>query len=148
MDKLIAEQFALMLGSGMPPAEIIPYFLPDEQPDLQKATLAKWLKSKELQAAVRHNQGKGWPEMSVEEKLRFSIDKHYTEMAYFLYSHNYSELQGSEKTKADTCRQALEARLAGMAGKVDALSRFFDDLSSGRLSIGKAAPSLPSKGLN
>jgi hypothetical protein len=51
-------------------------------------------------------------------------------MAFYLYSHNYCDLSGNEKLKADTCRQALEVKTAGMAGKLDALSQFYADILS------------------
>jgi hypothetical protein len=80
-----------------------------------------------------------WQEMSLQERIQYAIDKHYAEMAYFLYSRNYADLQGAEKAKADTCRMTLEAKLAGMAGKLDALSQFYADLASGKIKTQKEA---------
>lgn len=137
MDPTLASQFAVMLASGMPPSDIIPYFLPTESDEERAFTLKKWLHSRELNRAVKALQGKGWEQMSVEERMRYAVDKHYSEMAYFLYRHNYAELSGPDKQKADTCRAAIEARLAGMAGKVDTLTQFFDDLRSGKLRVGQ-----------
>ena len=42
--------------------------------------------------------------------------------------HNYSDLNGAEGQKADTCRQVLETKLAGLSGKMDAMSRFMEDV--------------------
>jgi hypothetical protein len=77
--------------------------------------------------------------MSAEERIRFAIDKHYNEMAYFLYSHNYGELSGPDKAKADTCRQALEAKLAGTAGKFTPLDEFWNDMRA-KLAAQRAGP--------
>ena len=128
-----AYQFALMLQAGMPASDAIRYFF--EAPD-QKAMCDRWLASRELAKAVRTLQrDKGWQEMSTEERIQLAVDKNYNEMAYFLYAHNYSELAGAERAKADICRQALEARIAGTAGKLDAITRFWDDIRSGRVTL-------------
>jgi hypothetical protein len=80
--------------------------------------------------------------MTLEEKIKTATDNHYAQLAYFLFSHNYSDLGTTDKAKADTARQALEAKLAGTAGKGDALSQFFSDINSGKIKLGK--PVLPS----
>ena len=79
--------------------------------------------------------GKSWQEMSLEERIHFSIDKHYSEMAYFLYSHNYSQLVGTDRQKADICRQALEAKIAGTAGKMGPLEQFWADIKTGKVTL-------------
>lgn len=134
-----AYQFAIMLSAGVPGAEAIRYFYPDDNPTSQKAWLDKWMRSEEVQRQIILLQGKSWEKMSTEEKIQFAVNKHYVEAAYFLYSHNYAELTGAEKTKADTCRQVLETKLAGMSGKMDALSQFWADVQSGAIKLGKPA---------
>ena len=139
--KETALQFATMLSCGAPAREAITYFLPEEEsgavlpPGQIEALLQRWMRSKTVQDAILFTQGGDWTEMTFEAKLRFALDKTYTEMAYFLYSRNYAELSGPEKAKADTCRTTLEAKLAGTAGKGDALQRFFDDLNQGRVKL-------------
>jgi hypothetical protein len=133
-----------VLSSGMPPEDAMAYFLPDMDPVDRLAVMRRWLPSANLQHAIRALQGKSWTEMDLQERIKISIDKHYTEVAYFLYTHNYASLTGADKTKADTCRQVLEAKLAGMAGKTDALSSFWNDLVSGKVKLnGPAMASLP-----
>lgn len=133
-----ALQFALMLKAGMPASSAIWYFFddPDEDPTRVQFELERWVRSKTVRAAINIVQGKSWEKMTLAEQIQFAIDKHYAELAYFLYSHNYSELSGQDKSKADTCRAALEAKLAGMAGKMDALSRFFEDVRLGVVKLG------------
>lgn len=131
-----ALDFALMLNAGMPPEDAIVYFAEEGQAAEEMAeVLPLWLKSKEVASAILTLQGKKWQDMTAEEKIQFAINKHYTEMAYFLYSHNYSTLTGAYKSKADTCRAALEAKLAGTAGKMTALDRFLTDAASGKVKI-------------
>lgn len=154
-----ARQFAVMLSVGAPPSEAIRYFLPEEEmvsPTYLAVQAELWLRSKAVQEAVRSIQGKDWTEMTAHERISLAIDKHYTEMAYFLYSRNYVDLGGADKAKADTCRAALEAKLAGTAGKLSAVEQFWSDVVAGKVKLSKSSsegaaspmtgsiPSLPS----
>jgi hypothetical protein len=140
LDRDTAQQFALMLSSGMPSMDAITYFLEEEvAPDYAKFQHDRWMRSREVQKAIVTIQGRSWQDMTLEQRIRHSMDKHYSELAYYLYSHNYSDLSGAGKQKADTCRLALEAKLSGMAGKMDPLSRFWDDVLAGRVTTPKTA---------
>ncbi len=138
LDAATAGQFAMMMASGMPSQEAIRYFIPTDMLDDMEYVShihRQWMIDPLISQATLALQGKPWQNMTIEERIKFSIDKHYTEMAYFLYSNNYSTLKGDLKAKADTCRQALEAKLAGVAGKSDPMTRFWDDLTSGRVKL-------------
>lgn len=141
-----ALQFAMMLDSGMPSTEAIRYFHnPDGESEFNiKVIHDAWMRSQQVKKAVLQLQGKMWQEMSVEERIKYAINKHYSEMAYFLYAHNYASLTGADKTKADTCRAVLETKLAGMAGKMDALTRFYDDVANGRVKLAPNTAKTPS----
>jgi hypothetical protein len=140
--KELARDFAIMLQTGMPSMEAIRYLLPA---DLEAGEIRqihdRWLNTRSLQDALTAVQGKSWQEMSLEDRINLSIKKHYTEMAYFLYSRNYSELEGAAKLKADTCRDALEKHLAGTAGQRDGLAQFLADVKNGVVKLG-APPKL------
>jgi len=121
-----AFQFALMITAGVPSREAIRWFVSETDPLEIAAQHDAWMRDRAVRREVIKIQGgKAWQDLSLDEKISLSINKHYAEMAYFLYSRNYCELQGAEKAKADTCRSALEAKLAGQAGKMDALSQFY-----------------------
>lgn len=137
VDKDQALQFALILSAGVPQIEALRYLLPDAEGASLRDALPEWLKDKAVQNAILAIQGKPWENMRLEEKIRFAIDKHYTELAYFLYAHNYADLTGAERNKADVCRASLEAKLAGSAGKTDALTSFIDDIMAKRIALGK-----------
>jgi hypothetical protein len=137
-----ALQFAIMLQAGLPASEAILYFIQPEDPQELALVLRKWLASAAVKEATKVLLGKSWTEMTLEEKIKTATDNHYAQLAYFLFSHNYSDLGTTDKAKADTARQALEAKLAGTAGKGDALSQFFSDINSGKIKLGK--PVLPS----
>lgn len=146
LDKDSAFQFAIMLGAGLPSNEAIQYFVePDQDPRSIREMHDRWTRSKQVKEAIVELQGKPWQSMTLDEQIRTGIDKNYREMAYFLYSRNYVELAGPDKAKADTCRTALEAKLAGMAGKTDSLSRFFDDIQKGVVKLPALVP--PQKSL-
>ena len=137
-----ATQFALMLKSGMPSISIIAYFYDDVDAHTLRAEHERWVRSKRILAAIRRVQGKGWEEMNLTEQITFSSDKHYAELAYFLYSHNYSELSSSaDVTNADTCRKVLEAKLAGTTGKLSPLETWFQDIKDGRVILPTVRPS-------
>lgn len=139
-----ALQLALMINAGMPTLEAMRYFYPEDDPERVKFEHDRWMRSSHVKAAVKHVQyGKNWQEMSLDERIKFAVDKHYSELAYFLYTHNYATLSGAERQKADICRAALEAKLAGTAGKMDALTSWFDDVKTGRVKLPTVA--VPSK---
>lgn len=131
----IAWQFALMLQSGMPVSDIMCYFLPDSSEGERNSIAAGWTRSKLLQEAVNKLNGKEWEKMSMEERIQKSIDKHYSELAYFLWTRNYSQVSGLDKTKADTARSVLETKLAGLAGQRNPLEAFWADLKSGKVNL-------------
>ena len=133
LTKETALQFALIISSGMPHSEAIRYFCePEEEPF---AKLKVWSMSPLVAQATLSIQKKSWQDMTLSERIKCAIDLHYSQMAYFLYSHNYVEVAGTDKQKADTCRQALEAKLAGMAGKMDALTSFWSDVANGTVKL-------------
>ena len=137
-----ATQFALMLKSGMPTINIMAYFCPDVDSHTLRAEHDRWVRSKRILAAIKRVQGKGWEEMNLTEQINFSIDKHYAELAYFLYSHNYSDLTASSDiTKADTCRKVLEQKLAGTTGKLSPLETWFQDIKDGKVLLPTVRPS-------
>lgn len=144
-----ALQFAIMLSSGLPGPDAIRYFLPEGEdltPGVIKSYLDKWTSSPTVQAAIVELQGGPWQSMTLDERCRFVVDKTYTEMAYYLYSHNYAELVGADRQKADTCRTVLETKLAGMAGKLGAVEQFWADLASGKVKLAGAGAQIVTKG--
>ena len=125
-----AEEFARIILSGVPLTRAARYFLPPElEPDDVQAEAHGFWGQEEVQRAMEAlTGGVPWQRLSKDERLQIALDKHYAELAYFLWSTNYSELDGAGKQKADTCRQALEAKVAGTAGKGNAMERFYEDL--------------------
>lgn len=128
-----AFQFAVMLNAGLPPEDAIIYFTDSQDEQVVQELLVAWLRSRAVKSAIITLQGKPWDRMSLDEKIKTSLDFTYSSMAYFLLTHNYGTLGRDDKAKADSARGALEAKLAGTSGKFDALSEFYADLRAGKL---------------
>jgi hypothetical protein len=136
-----AFQFAVMLQAGLPASQAILYFVQSEDPGEIAHTLAKWLKSRAVRTAQTKLTGRAWQEMTLDERCRAALDQHYSGMAWLLFSQHYSEASSLDKGKLDSARMALEAKLAGTAGKQDALSQFFSDINTGKLKLKAETPS-------
>ena len=119
-----------MVLSGAPVAEVVPYFCPDEaSEEVLLAAEATWPMQPEVLTAIeRKSGGVPWHHLGDDQRLDVSLRKHYNEMAYFLWTTNYASCDGAAKLKADTCRSAIEAKVAGMAGKESPLASFYHDL--------------------
>jgi hypothetical protein len=134
-----------MMNAGMAPDQAIIYFLGDGDwtPGAINAVLDRWLGSQAVKRAWKVVMGGAWQDLDLDRRIGFALDKHYSELAYFLYTHNYSSVGGSDLTKANTARGVLETKVAGMAGKGDALTQFMAELQSGKLKLGQPLKVLP-----
>jgi hypothetical protein len=131
-----ALQFAVMLHAGLPAAEAILYFTESDDPAEIGLQLRRWMASKMVRSASAKLMKKPWQQMSLDERCRYALDQHYSQLAYLLHSEHYGEADLAHKAKLDTARSAIEAKLAGMAGKTDALSQFVADLRAGVRRVG------------
>jgi hypothetical protein len=125
-----AREFALMILAGAPVADIVPYFWvahADEQTLIACEQL--WPQQPEVQTAIEQLAGGDpWHKLSDEARWELALKKHYSELAYILWTTNYAEAEGPARTKADTCRTAIEAKVSGMAGRESPLAQFYHDL--------------------
>lgn len=131
-----ASQYALMIHGGMPPVDALAYFFPDSGPEELSSIAHDWSRSPTVQRRILELQGKTFQDMTLDEKIKLSLELHYSQMAYFLYSRNYSLLSGTDKQKADTCRLALESKIAGTAGQTNPLISWWDDVRRGKVTLG------------
>ena len=119
-----------MVLTEAPIAEAMRYFWDEEQPE---AVLIECEETWPMQPAVlmaleQQSGGEAWHRLTDPQRLSLALKKHYNEMAYVLWTTNYVECDGGAKLKADTCRSAIEAKVAGMAGKESPLASFYHDL--------------------
>lgn len=136
LNDIQAAQFALMILAGVTAEVGASYFLTDPPAEVIKEAARKWPKQKEVtRELVRLQGGKDWLAMSPAERVQTALDKHYNEMAFYLYHNNYADLDGGKKSKADICRESLEARIAS-AGKVnDPVAALYQAMLDGKLPL-------------
>jgi hypothetical protein len=130
LDEAQAKEFALILLAGAPATHAVRYFLPDPaaEEEVLEAVEA-WPSQPEVLEAMReYSGGESWHEMSTKARLDLALTKHYNEMAYFLWTSNYVDLESSERVKADTCRAALEVKVSGLAGQDSPLAKFYHEM--------------------
>ena len=140
LTKREATDLAAMILSGAPITEAVRYFWDEEMPEETLIACEElWpVQPEVLQALEQQTGGVPWHQLTDDQRLDISIRKHYNEMAYFLWTTNYTECDGASKLKSDTCRQAIEAKVAGMAGKESPLASFYHDLLQRYEQQGKA----------
>lgn len=109
-----AYEFAKLLRSGVPQPDALGYILgPGLDAHTTHSVLALWLRSPAVRDALATLNGGAWPVLAPEARLDVALDKHYAEMAYFLYTHDFEQATGPELRKLDTARTALEAQRTG-----------------------------------
>jgi|TARA_R100001086_G_scaffold199110_2_gene115380 hypothetical protein len=138
-----AQQFAQIVLSGAPIPEAVRYFWDVTLTEDQAARYEQaWPRQPEVVAAVEAQSG-GAPWHLLTDGVRWerALQKHYNELAYFLWTTNYAECVGAEKIKADTCRAAMEAKVAGMAGRESPLATFYHELLARSEQAETVAPS-------
>lgn len=133
-----AVAFANMLHVGLPPRDAILYFLEEdeaEDPTLVSEMIRVWSRSRRVGKEIERLQGGSWEALSLDQRIRVALDKHYAEKAYFLYSHTWGDVSGIDLTKLQESRKVLEAKMAGTSGKLDPLAQFYDDLKNGKVKL-------------
>jgi hypothetical protein len=125
-----AREFAVMVLSGAPVADVVPYFWTSAVDEAVLLACEEWWprQTEVVEAIQQLTGGEPWHQLTDEARWDLALTKHYNELAYVLWTTNYAEVTGPAKAKADTCRQAMEAKVAGMAGTESPLSRFYHDL--------------------
>jgi len=137
----LAEEFALMLLAGAPIPSACEYIIrwgfnitnPEDLAPFVEDAYRSWPEHPDVLAALKkHQGGVEWHKLTDQGRWEYALTKHYNEAATFLQMHNYVELNGQDRLKADTCRQILESKLAGTAGRTDPLLMFYQDFVSRR----------------
>jgi hypothetical protein len=134
-DETQAFQFATMLHAGLPPSSAILYFIESEDPAEIALIVGKWQRSRLVKKASASLMGGNWHEKSTDEMMKYALDAHYRQLSTLLVTTNYIEANQGEKGKLDSARSSLEAKVAGQAGRGDALSQFFEDLRSKKIAL-------------
>jgi hypothetical protein len=119
------------------------YFTDADDPGEVQLLLRKWQRSLMVKRAIASLMTKPWEEMTLDEAMREGLENHYRQLATLLHVENYLEAEPQMKGKMDSARCALEAKLAGSAGKMDPINQFFADVRDGRVKlVGAGLPML------
>lgn len=122
-----ATVFAALLHSGVPMATVVKMFL--QKGEKEDEARAAWSVQEAVRKAIaKLDDGKAWFEWTDKERHERALARHYNSLAYYLWSTNYPELAGEARAKADTARQALEAKIAGTAGQNDPVTEFYKEV--------------------
>jgi hypothetical protein len=143
-----AKQFAVMFLAGVPPSHAVKYFFPEDTSPEELAHCARtWTQAPRVAKAITELQGKNWIDMEPQERIKTALEKHYNEMAFFIYHNPYGDLDDKKLAKADKCRDVLEKKLAGQAGVADPLTQLYQDMLAGKVpvtgNVKVALPKLP-----
>ncbi len=136
-----AHGFAVIIKAGLPPTHAILYFLPIENADEIERMAHRWMNCRAVNTAMTKLMGKRWQDMTTQERMDYSLELHYNQLATTLFANNYLTARGADKGKMDSARQAIEAKNAGLAGQQGGLEMFYADLRAGRVKLaGVKAP--------
>lgn len=123
-----APQVAALLLAGVPALAIARSVLGGDEETAREAARVWPAQTEVRQHLTALTGGVMWQDLPPEQRLKIALDKTYAEMAYFLWANNYGELDGVGKAKADTCRESLERKLAGLAGKGSSIDQLYEEL--------------------
>lgn len=108
-----AHEFAKLLRAGVPHADALCYVLGAVEPGLVDLALPRWLRSRLVVDALAALNGGRWPALEPDARLDIALDKHYAEMAHYLYTHDYESAEGKDMAKLTVAREALERLRTG-----------------------------------
>lgn len=148
-----AYEFVKLLHAGLSGLDALAYIAPDylgtiaEDADAQRALLTAWARSRLVLEATTKLNSAPWQSLDPEARLQIALDKHYAELAYFLYTHDWSEAEGTDLKKATDAREALAKRLEGSDSTTDSpMAAFMRAVQSGEIRMG-IPPQLTGLGL-
>lgn len=130
-----ARDFARMLTAGLPATEAVLYFVAESE-ELSAEAITRlawtWQRSADVLAAIADLNGGAWVDLPEDRRLAVALDKHFAELAYYLYTTSFTTAAGAELGKLNTARQALRDKLAGGMDEDSPLARFMRDLIEGK----------------
>lgn len=142
-----AYEFAKLLRSGVPQPDALAYIVgPGLDPHTTHSALTLWLRSPAVRDALALLNGGAWPALAPEARLDVALDKHYAEMAYYLYTHDYDQATGPELRKLDTAREALEQQRTGRLQQNSPFMKFLTAIlkpGADLLRLGNGESSMP-----
>lgn len=108
-----ALEFAKLLRAGVPQPDALCYVLGAVEPGIIELALPRWMRSRLVVDALATLNGGRWPALDHDARLDIALDKHYAEMAHYLYTHDYDSADGPTLRKLDAARTSLESLRTG-----------------------------------
>lgn len=130
-----AHQFAKLLLAGVPQPDALCYVLGSVEPGIIELALPRWMRSPRVVDALATLNGGRWPSLDADARMDIALDKHYAELAHYLYTHDYDTAEGKTLSKLDKAREALESQRTGRIQANSPFMRFLNAI----LAPGKAA---------
>lgn len=133
-----ALEFAKLLRSGVPQPDALAYVLGTVEAGYIDLALPRWMRAKNVVEALATLNGGRWPALEPDARLDIALDKHYAELAHFLYTHDYETAEGRDLGKINAAREALEKLRTGRLEQSSPFVKFLRTL------LGKSdSPQLP-----
>lgn len=142
-----AFEFARLLRGGVPQPDALAYVLGAVDDGVLARTLPRWLRARHVVDALATLNGGRWPALEPDKRLDIALDKHYAEMAHYLYTHDYESADGKEMRKLDSARESLERLRTGRMEQQSPFMRFLATLLKPKSETGTLpGPSAPTSG--
>lgn len=137
-----ALEFAKLLRAGVPQPDALCYVLGSVEPGVIEMALPRWMRARRVVDALATLNGGRWPSLEPDARLDIALDKHYAEMAHYLYTHDYETADGPTLKKLDTARASLETLRTGRLEQNSPFVKFLRSILGAKANV----PTLPAAG--
>lgn len=139
LNAVTAAEFVKLQFAGLPYPHVMHYLAPEYWATLDDEArgraINQWLASPLVaKAAADFNKG-AWQDLARERRVELALDKHASELAYLLYTHNVNDIDDSlTLKKVNDARAALfEMQRLSQGGDQSAFARMVADLLAGTI---------------
>lgn len=141
----LAADFVKLLLAGVTPIEALRFLQPAYWAYCNAHQRRAWLTEVQASSLVadetdRLNEG-AWQDIEAGDRLRLALEKHYAEMAYFLYTNNFAD-PSADRAKMTEAREAIVAKIEAGDGKGGSVFDVFLQKLAGRADLAEP-PRLP-----
>lgn len=125
MTAKLATVYAQMLHAGCPPLLATEYMAPQLSKEVLKATTRLWVADVLVQQAVEQLIGGAFITLPPERRYQLALEKHLSELAFFLHSNNFNDAAGKDGLEMfKQAREVLKAELKGGTDESDPMQAF------------------------
>lgn len=125
MTAKLASVYAQMLHAGCPPLLATEYVAPQLSKEELKATTRLWMGDTLVKAAVEQLIGGAFITLPAEKRYELALQKHLSELAFFLHSNNFNDAAGKDGLEMfKQAREVLKAELKGGTDESDPMQAF------------------------